>query len=142
MSETHTFFIPGEPVAKGRPRASSIGGKPRLYTPTKTQTYENLVRMACVNIVSRPVSGACRVEITAVLPVPMSWSKKRAAAAISGDERPTKRPDLDNFVKSILDGMNGVAFADDSQVVEIAASKRYGDKPGVWVSLTALGEQQ
>lgn len=142
MSETHTFFIPGEPVAKGRPRASSIGGKPRLYTPAKTQKYENLVRMACVDIVSRPVSGACCVGITAVLPVPMSWSKKRSEAAIRGNERPTKRPDLDNFVKSILDGMNGVAFHDDSQVVEISAAKSYGERPGVWVSLTALGDQQ
>ena len=134
-----SFFIPGEPVAKGRPRAASIGGKARLYTPKKTEKYENLVRLACGDVVSSPVSVACHVRAVAILPVPQSWSKKRAASAIRGDELPTKRPDLDNYLKAILDGMNGVAFHDDSQVVEISARKQYGVRPGVWVSLFGLG---
>ena len=137
-----SFFIPGEPVAKGRPRAASIGGKARLYTPKKTEKYENLVRLACGDAVSRPVSIPCYVRAVAVLPVPQSWSKKRAAAAIRGDELPTKRPDLDNYLKAILDGMNGVAFHDDSQVVEISARKQYGARPGVWVSLHEAGGAQ
>ena len=134
-----SFFIPGDPVAKGRPRAASIGGKARLYTPKKTEKYENLVRLACGDAISRPVSIPCYVRAVAVLPVPQSWSKKRTEAAIRGDELPTKRPDLDNYLKAILDGMNGVAFADDSQVVEISARKQYGVRPGVWVALHEAG---
>lgn len=140
--EVARFFVPGEPVAKGRPRASTIGGKARLYTPAKTQNYENLVRIACANIIDVPLPGPCAVSVTAVLPIPQSWSKKRAQAALGGTERPTKRPDLDNYLKAILDGMNGVAFSDDSQVVEIGARKQYGARPGVWVELRQIGGAQ
>ena len=136
------FFVPGEPVAKGRPRASTIGGKARLYTPAKTQNYENLVRLACTNIVAAPLFGPCAVSVEAVLPIPQSWSEKRTRAALDGAEKPTKRPDLDNYLKAILDGMNGVAFADDCQVVEISARKRYGSRPGVWVELIQIGGAQ
>ena len=140
--EVARFFVPGEPVAKGRPRASTIGGKARLYTPAKTQNYENLVRIACAIIIDVPLPGPCAVSVTAVLPIPQSWSKKRAQAALDGSERPTKRPDLDNYLKAILDGMNGVAFSDDSQVVEIGARKQYGARPGVWVELRQIGGAQ
>ena len=37
----------------------------------------------------------------------------------------TSRPDLDNLVKSVSDGLNGVAFRDDSQITELRAIKQY-----------------
>ena len=40
------FTIPGQPVAKGRPRACIRGGKVATYTPDNTARYENLVKLA------------------------------------------------------------------------------------------------
>ena len=39
--------------------------------------------------------------------------------------RPTARPDLDMLMRTSLDAMAGVLFADDSQVVSMAVSKVY-----------------
>ena len=51
----------------------------------------------------------------------------------------TKKPDLDNLVKALGDGMNGVVFADDSQIAQNGICRKvYGDTPGVTVTIRAL----
>jgi Holliday junction resolvase RusA-like endonuclease len=70
----------------------------------------------------------------AVFPVPDSWSAKKRAAALAGDIRPTKKPDLSNIQKALEDGMNAVVFKDDSQITESGGSKKiYGELPCVKV---------
>jgi Holliday junction resolvase RusA-like endonuclease len=133
------FVVPGEPVAKGRPRAFRAGAGIRMHTPQKTATYENLVRFYCANAAARPFCGALAAEIVVVLPIPRSWSKKRRREALIGSVHPTKRPDADNYLKSALDGMNGVAFADDSQVVRVSIEKRYGEEPRMMVIVREIG---
>lgn len=39
------------------------------------------------------------------------------------DEKSKLRGDLDNYVKTVLDALNGVAWEDDSQVVKIIGIK-------------------
>ena len=51
-------------------------------------------------------------------------------------EYPTVAPDLDKYVRSVNDGLTGVAFADDSQVIQIIASKEYADSPGVDIEIS------
>lgn len=55
--------------------------------------------------------------------------------------RPARRGDLDNSLKVCFDSLNGIAWHDDSQVVEIHAS-RHDDKanPRVEVTIWAVGE--
>jgi Holliday junction resolvase RusA-like endonuclease len=73
-----------------------------------------------------PTGGAVALTVRAYMGIPTSWSQKKQRAVASGEITPTKRPDLDNIVKAIKDGANGVAWVDDSQVVDVSASKRYG----------------
>lgn len=119
-----------EPVAKARPRKGKGG---RFYTPEKTQTYEDIIGWAYSNEVNR---GRAMVfqdgePVRAILgfffSIPSSYSKKRKKSILDGSEDFTKRPDVDNLVKAVLDGLNGVAFRDDSQVVEVMAFKEYTD---------------
>lgn len=49
---------------------------------------------------------------------------------------PTVAPDLDKYIRSVNDGLTGVAFADDSQIVRIVASKEYSDTPGVDIEVS------
>ena len=35
------------------------------------------------------------------------------------------KPDIDNIAKSVLDGLNGTAWGDDTQVVEMSIKKYY-----------------
>lgn len=138
------FTVPGQPIGKGRPKVSSHGGKfARLYTPEKTANYEGLVAheaQAAMNGRAL-ISGPVAVEIDIRLQIPPSWSKKKQAMAVSGEVAPTKKPDIDNVEKAIFDGMNGVVWVDDVQVVQVAKRKRYADVPGVVVKVRELGLQ-
>ena len=119
------FKIYGEPVAKGRPRFTKQG---RTYTPAKTKKYEDEVRMMAKAAMgsSEPLETPVSVFIHITLPIPQSYSKKRSEDCLNGFERPTKRPDLTNIIKSIEDGMNGIVYKDDSQIVSLHSTKVYG----------------
>ena len=136
-----TFIIPGEPVAKGRPRATSINGMARMYTPKKTVNYESLVALAAQQAMAgRPLmDGPVELSFEARFTIPKSWTKKRLAAHIECPEYVTKKPDLDNLEKALGDGMNGVVFADDSQIAQNGLCRKiYGAEPGVTVTVRAL----
>ena len=127
-----SFIVPGVPVAKGRPKFSRRGNFVKTYTPEKTANYETLVRfLYCEKAKGEqfPADMQLRITVKAYLPIPKSASKKRQADMASGVIRPIKRPDTDNIVKAVLDGLNTVAFHDDSQVVEIVAGKWYSAEP-------------
>jgi len=87
--------VPGEPVPKARPR---LGRGGRWYTPSRTRDYEQRVGWEARIAGARPVEGDVAVRIVV---------------------RGPRRFDLDNVAKTILDGLRGVAFADDRQVVHL-----------------------
>ena len=115
------FEIPGEPVSKARPRH----GKGNTYTPKKTKDYERLVRLSYLNAGGQLHEGAVSVTIAVWYQVTKSWSKKKKAEMIGKPH--TYRPDLDNVIKSVLDGLNGTAWEDDAQVSKIRAGKHWYD---------------
>jgi len=140
MADTITFTIPGKPVAKGRARAFVRNGHVAHYTPKETADYERLVRETAQEamIGQAPLDGPVALVVIALVPIPASWSRRRQQAAGAGATVPTSRPDLDNIVKAIKDGLNGVAWRDDSQVVELRARKSYGHTPCVQVRVRAM----
>ena len=131
------MWIPGEPVAKGRPRMTTVGGSARAYTPAKTRKAEE--RVAALWTGDRVEQGVpIMVAVTAYHERPKAHRLASGQLSKSGEASvfPTKRPDLDNIVKLILDGLNGVAFHDDSQIVNLIAERRWtalGEEPGVQV---------
>lgn len=132
MTFSVTFHLDIEPVPKGRPKFSKIGGFVRTYTPKKTSDYESAVRQAAQQAMTRePLETPLSAFLYFRLPVPKSYPKKRVQDCLSGLERPTKKPDLDNLAKSVLDGLNGVVYLDDSQLVSLHITKVYDHNPGV-----------
>ena len=131
------IVVLGVPVAKGRPRFSRETG--RAYTPAKTANFEAVLKYAAIEAMGDmpPLDGPLEVDMTVKVPIPASWPKKRQAAARSGAERPTKKPDLDNFAKT-LDAANMVVWVDDSQIIDIRVRKFYSDKPGLWIRVNPL----
>lgn len=139
------FTVPGAPVPKGRARSRLVktrDGRQFVshYTPDETTRYENLIRMCARDAMHDryPLDGPLLLEVTVVLPIPASWSGRRKRDAAVGAIGASKKPDLDNFIKAIADGCNGVAWVDDSQVVKLHAEKRYGDSPRVEVRAELL----
>lgn len=133
-----SFEIEGDPVGKGRPKFSSRGGFARAYTPKKTIDYEKKVKKCYLDQIGTKFDCALRVEITAFYPIPKSTSKKNRVKMLRDEIRCTKKPDIDNIAKIILDALNGVAYEDDKQVISLEVNKMYGEVPKVAVSLLDL----
>lgn len=123
------FTVYGDPVAKGRPRFAKRGNFVQTYTPEKTKTYESEVAMMAKAAMgaSEALEGALEAFIYVTFSIPASYSKKRSEACLSGLEKHTKKPDLDNVVKSVVDGMDKIVFLNDSQITSIHATKVYGE---------------
>jgi Holliday junction resolvase RusA-like endonuclease len=123
----------GAPRGKERPRLTKAG---QVYTPEKTRNYEGALKYAAQQVMGDrpPVAGPLTLDMRVVMPISPSWSKKRQEAARAGLERPTKKPDWDNFGK-VIDALNLVVWIDDGQIVQGSVSKFYGDKPGMWIKV-------
>lgn len=135
-----SFTIAGDPVAKGRPKASTRGGFVKMYTPKKTAVYEKLVAdVASVAMGSKQaLKEAVYVSINFYLPIPKSKPKKWQEGAICGAIVPTVKPDIDNLAKAILDGINTIVYDDDKQIAQLTVSKRYALNPRVEVNVREL----
>nr|DAS65944.1 MAG TPA: Endodeoxyribonuclease RusA [Caudoviricetes sp.] len=125
------FTINGECVPKARPRFSKFG---HVYTTPKTRAYENIVKSTAIDNRVPCVTTALRVELVIYKSIPKSFSKAKRKQANEGKIFPVVKPDIDNYVKSVLDGLNGVLFVDDKQIVDFRAVKRYSDNPRVKVT--------
>lgn len=126
-----SFTIPGDPVGKGRPRFGRTKNRGvHTYTPDKTAKYEALVARCYRAAIGYTIKYASiGIEINAYFPIPKSYSRKRVQDIMEERELPTKKPDCDNIVKIILDALNGVAYTDDKQVVDVRCRKHYA-RPG------------
>lgn len=130
------FKVDGVPQGKGRPRFTKSGN---TYTPEATKRYEAKVRFCyrgyCKN---KKLDGALKMQILACFEPPKSTSKKLRMQMLSGEVRPTKKPDIDNIVKVIMDALNGVAYDDDKQIIQIEANKKYAEHSAVYIEIERI----
>lgn len=129
----------GEAIPKGRPRGRIRGKTVQMYTPERTEIGEAFARLCWITQVGVTLlAGPLQVRIITRKRIPKSWPDYLKRAAERGRKRPTGKPDADNLAKLVLDALNGVAWLDDGQVVDLTISKRYckpGEPEGValWV---------
>lgn len=142
-----TFTVYGEPVAQARPRfkhvktndgrefdmayekrdGKSKAFKDRLYDQAKDYRPD------------KPIESAIILTAKVFMPIPKSMPKYKQQLALAGEIRPITRPDLDNIIKAIKDGMRKVFWRDDSQVVGYGdTGKWYSDVPRVEITIMAL----
>jgi len=133
MSMMITFKVDGDPVGKQRARYAKRGNFVQTYTPDKTRNYEVLIKEAATQamgsneILETPVNLYLYIRA----PIPKSLPKKRLEACLNGSEKPIKKPDASNVLKSVEDAMNGVVYKDDSQIVNIHVTKVYSSQSGI-----------
>lgn len=135
-----SFSIPGVPVGKGRPRFAKRGNFVQAYTPEKTASYENLVKVKAEEAMQgKPIiEGAAGVSMFLFVAPPASWSQKKQRAALAGEIHPTSKPDMDNVVKGIFDACNDIVWRDDKQVCSLTVVKRFAAMPGAVVEIKAI----
>jgi len=137
MSFMVTFKVDANPVGKQRARYAKRGNFVQTYTPDKTRNYETLIKEAAIEAMgsSEPLETPVTLYLYIRAPIPKSLPKKRIEACLNGLEKPIKKPDASNVLKSVEDAMNGVVYKDDSQIVNIHVSKVYSSVSGVDVCI-------
>lgn len=131
------FTVPGPPQGKARARTYHNASGVHTVTPEKTVMYENLVKM-CYASTKRVPFGAgvpLSATITAYYAMPKSMSKADRVKATHFGLFPTKKPDADNIAKVVLDALNGIAYDDDRQIVNLEVTKLYAEEPKVTVAI-------
>ena len=114
-----TFSIIGTMVPKGRPRATIRGEHAVVYTPKNTVQFEQYVKQAAAQYAPpKPLKGALMVSLSFFMQRPQSLANKV--------KYHTKRPDIDNLAKSVLDALEGVMYERDSQIYMLSLTKEYG----------------
>jgi Holliday junction resolvase RusA-like endonuclease len=119
----------GEPLGKGRPRFRRLPTFVSTYTDAKTKGYETLIAKTWQDTFGKNIlfkkDSPLEVEIICQFSVPKSTPKSIKSKMLNGDIPYTKKPDIDNIAKIVLDGLNGVAYEDDKQIVALFIKKHY-----------------
>lgn len=127
-----SIVVYDEPVPKARPRL----GHGRIFTPRTNEVAEHRIRETWEREVGgAPLLGPVALRVAVYVRQPASLPKRHRLTA-----RPIRRPDLDNYLKTALDALNGVAYLDDAQVVTLVGEKRYAvDSAPCWqIEVTPL----
>lgn len=140
------FELEGKPQHKGRHRSRIV--RPKFgkmfihnYPDPATAAYEKtLAEAARLFMRGRlPSTRPLAVLVHAFREIPASWSRRDKDEALVGRILPTSRPDADNYYK-IVDALNGIVWADDSQIVDARSIKRYSDRPGLRIEVREFVE--
>ena len=119
------IIVPGDP--HGQPRAgvqTGRGRRPRFYSRSKIvqywrQTIRDVYRTSSV---VHAGNRALRIRLVFFFPRPQRLMRKEVPP---GRIPYTKKPDIDNVSKAVLDALNGVAYDDDAQVYDLRVQKWY-----------------
>jgi Holliday junction resolvase RusA-like endonuclease len=124
--ESWQFTVPGKPITQGS--MSVFNGRVVHQKSKELTAWRNAVHAACAAVMDRPLTGAVQVEATFTLDKPKATRRTM----------PYVRPDIDKLARAILDGLTGIAFADDGQVTRLVCEKQYGI-PGAHIRVSAIG---
>ena len=121
--KTIVFEVPGKPQGKARARTfyNKRAGKTMSITPEGTVNYENLIKVMFLQ--SRPEQFKL---ITTPVAVHIIAHYRKAKA--NKMPAPMLKPDADNICKCVLDALNGVAYQDDKQVIDVRIGKRWAEQ--------------
>lgn len=129
------FEVIGDIKGKARPRVNTYTCK--AYTPENTKDYEMLIKQYFKLKYPRfvPLENRVLVKIIAQFKVPKNVTKKEKGLIEEGLLSPTKKPDIDNIVKIVLDALNKMAFKDDNQITKLEVEKIYGQEEKIIVKI-------
>ena len=131
----YEFEVIGDIKGKARPRVNTYTCQ--VYTPNSTKDYEELIKQYFKIKYPKyiPLENRVSVKIMAYFNIPKTTSKKDKKLIEEGKLSPTKKPDIDNIVKIILDALNKMAFKDDNQITKLEVEKVYGKEEKILVRI-------
>jgi Holliday junction resolvase RusA-like endonuclease len=128
-----SFEYSGAVKAKERPRSGKGG---RMYTPTETRKFEKAVADWGKDVWDGP---PLRYPIRVRLMVNEFTDDQRLVSLSRLGLVYNQKGDVDNLGKSILDGLNGVMYKDDKQIVDLQIRRQYSDEAGFKLEIARAG---
>ena len=131
----YEFEVIGDIKGKARPRVNTYTCQ--VYTPTSTKDYEELIKQYFVMKYPKyiPFENRVFIKIVAYFKIPKNMNKKDKILIEDGKISPTKKPDIDNVVKIVLDALNKMAFKDDNQITKLEVEKQYAEEEKIYISI-------
>ena len=126
------IIIPGTPHGQGRPRATCVNGKVRMYDPPKSRAWKEYARAIMKNhacgddMIMKPAPIAIRVVA--------SFVRKKSNKTTDH----IQKPDIDNIVKIVMDCGTGIFWEDDSQIISVLSDKFWSNEEYVHLQCTRL----
>ncbi|MGX7025849.1 RusA family crossover junction endodeoxyribonuclease [Vagococcus hydrophili] len=142
------IVIPGQPIQQERPRSRIVQAKGKapfvsVYDSKRSKDNKAFIASCAVQVKPDvPLDCDLEVEVIFYRELLKSFSKKKTEQALAGQLRPNTKPDIDNYVKAVFDGINGIIWKDDARVVDLKTSKYYSDKPRTEVIVRTIESQQ
>ena len=131
-AEMHCYMYEGPIVAKERPRKGKNG---KMFTPPATRKFEKAVADWGKSVNMTPVLYPIRVRLTIADPTDDPDLIEHSNAGLVYN----MKRDLDNMAKSILDGLNGVAYSDDKQIVRLDVRREYAADSAFFLTIERAG---
>lgn len=128
-----SFTIKATPEPQLRPRIANVAGHPHVYDPKNTRDFKRIVSTLASAEMGKtePIDGPIKVSFTFYRPVKQSLTKYEFDRRAFGDELPTVKPDLSNYLKATEDALNGVVWVDDREITTEVIKKRYSTTPRI-----------
>lgn len=135
-----TFEVLGTPVPQHRPRFARSGKFVRTYNVKEDGIYREKLYWEAKKALKTPILRGIPLTVTIDVfrQMPASLPPAKRDLALLGVVRPSTRPDVDNYLKQIFDGLNGIVWEDDGQIVTVTAAKWYSERPGIKVRVRSL----
>lgn len=131
----YTLYL--EPKPQSRPRLGRNGTYEDAKMKQWKRNCESQLRLLNPRIINK---GSIFVSLVFYIypPKRIAEVKKRRSELESESIYVDKRPDIDNYIKAVLDCSNELLFKDDGQVAALSAQKLYSLNPRIEIEITKL----
>ena len=119
------FIVDGQPIPQGSMKV--INGYVIHSQGSALAAWRSAIGLSAKAAGAKPHLEPVEIDIVFTMARPRTVTRSEPSVA----------PDLDKLIRAVLDGLTAVAYRDDGQVTRITASKIYGERPGVSVSVGA-----
>ena len=114
----------------GRPRSQKQRGFNGIKFFNPSRKEQKNLRLQCMKFAPlTPWSCPVKMEII------FTFKPSKNNQSLTGHYYP-KKPDIDNLQKLVNDALSGLFFKDDSQIVDVHATKVYGEREGTYVKIS------
>ena len=141
-----SFFVPGVPIPKGSAKAFYIKALGRAVVTQdngdKQKPWASMIAVVAQEHFAKPIEGPVMISLAFKMPRLKGHFGSGKNAGVLKASAPVYhivKPDVDKLERCVYDALTGIAWKDDCQVaVGAHKSKKYGDKPGVFIKINEI----